>query len=312
MGDPFIWTTTVDNLLRVEASSGTLASSSRLLLFLLDGDPVASSISLVDALVPLKAVWPFGRFAFRPFGSLAVWPFGRLVVWPCGKGSDDCHGVAFSSQCRLLESALQGCASLAETPQTNVVVESPVGSQKTVSSTTFVVELPAGTQKSRLSGADTRTARSKTKGTEPRTSLLNFKRQKACLLLWVAGFPSPSGPGPGLCSCVVCGSSLGAFALFLVLCASWATTREPFLSSGFDDEDAVLNRYLSTPVYVICVRLHTGWFLSGFFITGSPWCRSSCVCCVFVYREASRRYTSRPSTLSSTSLLLHFRSSCFR
>ena len=64
------------------------------------------------------------------------------------------------------------------------------------------------------------------------------------------------GPGPGLCSCVVCGASLGAFALFLVLCALWATTREPILSSRFDEEDALLNRYLSTPVYVCAIRYH--------------------------------------------------------
>ena len=51
-------------------------------------------------------------------------------------------------------------------------------------------------------------------------------------------------------------TALGAFAPFLVLCALWATTREPILSSRFDEEDALLNRYLSTPVYVCEIRYH--------------------------------------------------------
>ena len=32
-------------------------------------------------------------------GHLAVWLYGHLAVW---KGVDDCHDVAFSSQCRSL------------------------------------------------------------------------------------------------------------------------------------------------------------------------------------------------------------------
>ena len=55
---------------------------------------------------------------------------------------------------------------------------------------------------------------------------------------------------------MVCGASLGAFPLFLVLCVLWATTRDPILSSGFDEEDAFLNRYLFTPVYVCEIRYH--------------------------------------------------------
>ena len=177
-------------------------------------------------------------------------------------------------------------------------VDLPLGVEA-ASDLPLVVELPAGTQKARPSGADPRTA--------PRTGLLNVRRQMACLLLWVARFSFPDWFWPWAVL-------FGAFALFQVLCASWATTREPVLSSGFDDEDAVLNRCLSTPVYVreFSVRLHTGWFLSGSCFTGCPWCRSSCVCCVYVHWEASRWYTSRPSSLCSTSLLLHFRSPCFR
>ena len=87
--------TTLVNLFGVEASSGTLARSSRQLLFLLDGDPTASlsSLKLVDTfrssprficqlvavwLFDRLVVWPFGCFAFRPFGHLPVWPSGRV------------------------------------------------------------------------------------------------------------------------------------------------------------------------------------------------------------------------------------------
>ena len=91
----------------------------------------------------------------------------------------------------------------------------------------------------------------KRKGTDPKTGLLNVKRLLACLLLWVARFPSC------LVLALACArawsvGSLGAFALFLVLCALWATTREPILSSRF----ALLIRYLSTPVYVCVIRFH--------------------------------------------------------
>ena len=34
----------------------------------------------------------------------------------------------------------------------------------------------------------------------------------------------------------------GLFALFLVLCTLWATTREPILSSGFDEEDTLFEQ----------------------------------------------------------------------
>ena len=75
---------------------------------------------------------------WRQFGHLAVWPFGCV--------EKAMTIVAFSSQWRSLQRALQGCATLAETPSTNVVVKSPAGKGRW-SSTTFVVELPAGTQK---------------------------------------------------------------------------------------------------------------------------------------------------------------------
>ena len=96
----------------------------------------------------------------------------------------------------------------------------------------------------------------KRKGTDPKTGLLNVKRRMGCLLLWVARFPSCLVLALACCSCVVCGLLLGLFALFLVLCALWATTREPILSSRFDEEDALLNRYLSTPVCVCEIRCH--------------------------------------------------------
>ena len=95
----------------------------------------------------------------------------------------------------------------------------------------------------------------KRKGTDPKTGLLNVKRLIACLLLWVARFPSC------LVLVLACARAwsvgpLGAFALFLVLCALWATTRKPILSSRFDKEVALLYRYLSTPVYVRVIRCH--------------------------------------------------------
>ena len=95
----------------------------------------------------------------------------------------------------------------------------------------------------------------KRKGTDPKTGLLNVKRLLACLLLWVARFPSC------LVLALACARAwsvgpLGAFALFLVLYALWATTREPILSSRFVEEDALLIRYLSTPVYVCVIRFH--------------------------------------------------------
>ena len=77
----------------------------------------------------------------------------------------------------------------------------------------------------------------------------------ACLLLWVARFPSC------LVLALACARAWsvgppGAFALFLVLCVLWATTREPILSSRFDERVALLYRYLSTPVYVCVIRCH--------------------------------------------------------
>ena len=93
----------------------------------------------------------------------------------------------------------------------------------------------------------------KRKGTDPKTGLLNVKRLLACLLLWVARFPSCLVLALA-CARAWSAGSLGAFALFLVLCALWATTREPILSSRFVEEDALLIRYLSTPVYVCVIR----------------------------------------------------------
>ena len=149
----------------------------------------------------------------------------------------------------------------------------------------------------------------KRRGTDPRTGLLNVFRQMACLLLWVARFPSLSGPGPGLCSCVVCGASLGVFARLPVLCFLWATTREPILSSGFDEGDALLNRYLSSPVYVCEIRYHlqgarvivANTSMAARWYTSTPSSLSSTPCrpCSLI-----RLCSSRPSCLSSTSWFL--------
>ena len=65
------------------------------------------------------------------------------------------------------------------------------------------------------------------KGTDPQTGLLNVKCETASLLPWVAGSLSLPGPGPGRCSCVVPGPSLGAFALFLV--PGGGARTDPFL-----------------------------------------------------------------------------------
>ena len=76
---------TVVNLFRVEASSGTLARSSRLLLFLLDGDPAASSSSLelVDIFRSsptfMRHVWPFGRLEMA-MTIVMVWRSRRSVA----------------------------------------------------------------------------------------------------------------------------------------------------------------------------------------------------------------------------------------
>ena len=63
------------------------------------------------------------------------------------------------------------------------------------------------------------------------------------------------GPGPGLCSCVVCGASWG-------FCSVPSPERlvgddprtDPFLT--FRRESRTLYRYLSTPVYVYVIRCH--------------------------------------------------------
>ena len=105
-------------------------------------------------------------------------------------------------------------------------------------------------------------ARDQEKGTDPKTGLLNVKTSFGLSVALGCSFSFLPGPGPGLCSCVVCGASLGALALFLVLCALWATTREPIPFLTFQ-RDALLIRYLSTPVYVcVCIRVSSSTWLA--------------------------------------------------
>ena len=126
---------------------------------------------------------PFGRgrLAFQPFvpsGHLVVSPLGCLTVWPFGRlGAWQLGRLAVWPLGRL---ANDDCHAVALSSESRSFERS-------------------------LQDRLTR------KGTDPRTGLLNVKRLMACLLLWVARFPSLSGPGSCLCSCVVCGSSLGVF-----------------------------------------------------------------------------------------------------
>ena len=154
-----------------------------------------------------------GRLAFQPFvpsGHLVVSPFGCLSVWPFGRLTAWQFG------------------RLAAWPMTIVMLWHY---------RLRVVHL----------SAPSRTASRERAPTLERVSLY-VKCQKACLLPWFAGFPSLSGPGSGLCSCVVCGPSLGAFRSVPgpVLLVGDDPRTDPFLcfsTRQLSSQDAVLDRY---------------------------------------------------------------------
>ena len=167
------------------------------------------------------AVWPFGRLAGWPFDSLAVRPLGRLAIWSFGRSAvwpmtivmmwRSRHSVA--RLCVVCRNAFdQRCGRVAswgleasDLPwrstyrwRSRLLLDLPL-----------VVELPGRRHDPR---APTPEPRDQQKGHRPQnwsSKMLNVKKPVCCFGLLV--FPSLSGLGPGLCSCLVCGPLLGHF-----------------------------------------------------------------------------------------------------